>query len=545
MTNRKRWLLLILIILSFNTFAESKKNQVEYYIDKYGGRADSNNFMVRRVHQVFEKVSAVADKNYRRIPQLVVIKGFNTPDDPLIMALSDGSVVLSKRAINLLYKNVSYAHGDTRTAFVLGHELAHLANDDFWHRELIDKEKKADNYGFFYAATAGYPVNKLLGEQNFFSYWQSHRMTHPRAEQLLAHLRYLMEILPYFHFGVRLSHFGRCDDAVYFFKLFIKYFPGREPYNNLGLCQLQKARKILGKETYWLPSVLDVTTRADKLPDVFKGEKLANEFLKKAKEAFESAIKMDPTYVPAQVNLAITTLYLGEIYEARGAIEKAYKLAPNDLDIQNIRAVILYEEGKQSPYIDMWPYVIQMLEDLDQKLMAPLYNRAQLLEQRGRTSAAHEIWQTLAQRAIELPEPIRQIVCENVAWPAQPQHPAPKATWQLPVNFETKARKQKTLNQWQKSRVRIYDLFEHIYQHPNAEVLRLRDWVEMVVLKKLEHITKKDLPAYCGQPLRERRVVNGTLWTCRDWAALVVGDEVREVWVVKGSGKVSKKGNIL
>jgi hypothetical protein len=46
-----------------------------------------------------------------------------------------------------------------------------------------------------------------------------------------------------------------------------------------------------------------------------------------------------------------------------------------------------------------------------------------------------------------------------------------------------------------------------------------------------------DLHKYCGQPLRQRSVVNGTLWSCHNnhnnWAALVVGDLVDEVWVVK------------
>ncbi|KHD09121.1 hypothetical protein PN36_22925 [Candidatus Thiomargarita nelsonii] len=45
--------------------------------------------------------------------------------------------MLSKKAVEILYKD----NGDTRAAFVLGHELAHLANDDHWHLEFFNLAK--------------------------------------------------------------------------------------------------------------------------------------------------------------------------------------------------------------------------------------------------------------------------------------------------------------------------------------------------------------------------------------------------------------------
>ncbi|OAD19021.1 TPR repeat-containing protein [Candidatus Thiomargarita nelsonii] len=573
----QKLLLLLLIVLPLNSLASSLKDQLDYYIDKYK-LADSSDERVRRVHQVFKKVSTVAEKRYNRPPQLAIVKGLNTPDEPLAMALPDGGIVLSKKAIDIIYENVSLAHGDTRAAFVLGHELAHLSKDDFWHREFLSiakespllpqlvknyqeqdgkqKEIEADDHGFIYAALAGYPVDKLLAEgtqqQNFLVYWQQQSFqevsdTHPRpeyrAELLQARLQKLLGNLPYFHFGVRLTHFQRCEDAVYFFREFLKYFPGREVYNNLGVCELQRARKLLGKEAYlyWLPSVLDVTTQTENfsLPYASKGERntLADEFLEKAKTYFELASSMDSSYVPAKVNLAITTLYLEKIYEARTAIEQAYELAPDDLDIQGMRAVILYEQGQQSPYIDMWPYVIQLLDELMQQSNIPpsvLYNMAQLLEQRKRTGA-EEIWQQLGQRLAELPAPIRNIVCENVNCPAPQELGSAKAVFLLPVKFGVKAKRDKRLRKWRKSDVRLYKIYEQFYQEPKGatEVLALRGRVEMVVLKNLGNVTKDDLPAFCGQALRERRVVNGSLWSCQNWAALVVDGEVAEVWVVK------------
>jgi hypothetical protein len=68
--------------------------------------------------------------------------------------------------------------------------------------------------------------------------------------------------------------------------------------------------------------------------------------------------------------------------------------------------------------------------------------------------------------------------------------------------------------------IRVYDLDEQFYQHPNgtAEILALRLRVEIVVLKKRDNVTLNKLSDYCGQPLRIRRVVNGTLWSYHHWA---------------------------
>jgi len=443
---------LALILLPFNTLA-LPEDSVQFYLDHYG-RADVNDKRVRRVHHIFEQVKRVADKRHHRLPQLAVVQGFNSPDDPLAIALPDGYIVLSKQAIDIIYKNVSLVQGDTRTAFVLGHELAHLANNDAWHREFLSlirkrtsvsqlnpnrqQEIEADDQGFIYAAMAGYPVAQLLakGAQNFFMAWEQQTFrrvnnTHPRpevrAKLLKARLQALLEILPYFHFGVRLSHFDRCDDGSYFLSEFLKHFPAREVYNNLGLCELQQARKALGKEAYlyWLPSVLDVTTQIDKLSlsDISRGEgsTLADDFLINAQDYFEKALEMEPSYLPAHVNLAITALYLEDIYIARARIEKARQLAPDDLEIQGLRLVILYEEGSLSPYVDMWPYIIQQLEQLARRPNAPLsvvYNMARLLELRKRTGAK-KMWQRLARQVADLPLPIRRIVCQKTVCPQQ------------------------------------------------------------------------------------------------------------------------------
>jgi hypothetical protein len=96
------------------------------------------------------------------------------------------------------------------------------------------------------------------------------------------------------------------------------------------------------------------------------------------------------------------------------------------------------------------------------------------------------------------------------------------------------------LGYWKNSRLktRLYALRETIYQTDIADILLYKEnkhkQVKMVVLKELAHLTPKNLPNYCGYPLHQRSVFNGTLWSCRDnWAAWVADEKVKEVWVMK------------
>ena len=89
-----------LMLLPFQTLA-LPQDSVQFYFDHYG-RADVNDKWVRRVHHIFDQVKRVANKRHHRLPQLAVVQGFNSPDDPLAVALPDGYIVLSKQMAKLL-----------------------------------------------------------------------------------------------------------------------------------------------------------------------------------------------------------------------------------------------------------------------------------------------------------------------------------------------------------------------------------------------------------------------------------------------------------
>ncbi|MBF0399454.1 MAG: tetratricopeptide repeat protein [Magnetococcales bacterium] len=292
--------------------------------NKYGLVDPANNAQIARVHQIFDRVQDVADKRGNRMPQLSVV---NKSDTPWAIALADGNILLSLGAVNLCYKAVPQTEGDARIAFVLGHELAHLAKNDFWNRDFYlaiagdgqgdpsrqrpvtdktaqadlrqrqatawNKETEADDLGFLYAGIAGYPVQSLFShldepDKNFFHLWTELSQTnspgytlHPPPKEreafLRARLESLAEEISFFNFGFRLAHFGDCEQGISFLRKFLQLFPAREVYNNLGACHLQRAQQEIRSTAvatiYWMPLLFDTATRAEPLLLPYKSDR--------------------------------------------------------------------------------------------------------------------------------------------------------------------------------------------------------------------------------------------------------------------------------
>ncbi|OAD19748.1 hypothetical protein THIOM_004600 [Candidatus Thiomargarita nelsonii] len=291
---------------------------------------------------------------------------------------------------------------------------------------------------WFTAALAGYRVDLLLGKKPFLRHWLKQikppkNSPYPPIKERVAVLqKYLQNIqkkLTFFDFGVRLSHFERCDDGEYFLREFQHIFPAREVLNNMGFCYLQRARQKMKSERayfYWMPLVLDVETLAAilKTPSYFsisfKSLKQAaasgqgEGFLKEAMIYFKKAVEADQGYLPAQLNLAVTYLYLGKPHKARSVLEEAHSNAPDNLEIQALQALALYEQSEVD--LDLWPRTVARLEKMAIKAQAPpalLYNLARLLEIRPRPGQARQYWNRLARMADSLPTPIRIHVCQQ------------------------------------------------------------------------------------------------------------------------------------
>lgn len=300
------------------TAFDQPRNHASWWVAAYGVADAGADPLVKRAERVFARVCAAADKKANRFPRLVVIR---CAGNPWALAIKDGSVILTSGALKLCYRGVPAQQGDSRLAFVLGHELAHLAKDDFWHaaafdaltrqggrhtadrdalaalfREMSDavpgdrrsmeaarmKELQADESGLVCMTMAGYDPLVIIGPSgdDFFREWATqingklaygdadHPTPAERAEFARTQLARVADSLPLFHFGVRLSQLGRHEDAILLFEAFLESFPGREVYNNLGLAHYQLAMRALDRcdrrlvIRFRLPALLDEETLA-------------------------------------------------------------------------------------------------------------------------------------------------------------------------------------------------------------------------------------------------------------------------------------------
>ncbi|NVN99079.1 MAG: tetratricopeptide repeat protein [Geobacteraceae bacterium] len=321
MSKGSRWIFLTLFLTIFSTSlangaASSPKESAQWWVSRYGVISSKEDSYVLRADAVFKRVSAAADKAAGRLPRLLVIRADN---DPWAVAIPDGTIILSKGGLDACYRGTTPEGGDDRLAFIVGHELAHLAKDDFWHSRVAKavrefsgsgknverlatlirntsdrgaskqandearvKELQADGYGIVYMAMAGYNPQSIAGkESNSFIHDFSSQATgqiayddpkHPAPSQRVEFLRVtLAEVaqeVELFRIGSLYFQLGRYEEAIPFFERFRERFPSRETFNNLGLSYYQLALDHLAQcdsvlpYRYKLPVLFDNNTLA-------------------------------------------------------------------------------------------------------------------------------------------------------------------------------------------------------------------------------------------------------------------------------------------
>jgi tetratricopeptide (TPR) repeat protein len=371
--------IVFIAITSSNAFAEDRGKK-EFWISKYGLVTESE--YTDRAHEVFKRVLDASDRRTGIEPAIYIIDYDRTP---WAQSLADGSLILSKKGVEFCYNNQNPQDGDSRMAFVIGHELAHQFNGDFWHYRflrtteddgknirafqdikelaknpdmLLAKELQADQYGIIYATLAGYDSDEVVSkDKNFFIEWAEKEtpsgkltdnvrsLSQKRAKVVTMRLEEVASRIVLFDMGVISYHIGRFDDALILFKRFASYFPGREVYTNIGTIYLQMAykkfRTARSPESFpfALSFGIDKKTRAEKI-DIARGFTEAryqkyNVLLRIAAENLKKAIEYDPFYHEAKNNLGCAYIIENKYYDAVSILEDALKLAPDDSRIQN------------------------------------------------------------------------------------------------------------------------------------------------------------------------------------------------------------------
>ncbi|MBP7866988.1 MAG: hypothetical protein KA419_13685 [Acidobacteria bacterium] len=455
---RFAWLLLLgaLAAGALRGQDESPDQYAGWWVQQFGVVDPEAEPLAARAASVFTRVCAAADRKSNRLPRLVLIRG---DGDPCVVALPDGSIVLTRGGLHLCYRDVTPEQGDACLAFLLGHELAHLAKDDFWHRSafmalreapgdaesrtrlvrllagaggdsaqardgLRVKELQADAYGMLYMAMAGYdPAAVMTPGSSFFAKWAAQvteralfdDRTHPRPADretfLRSQLQGVVRELDFFHFGVRLYQLGRYHDAILFLQRFLQRFPSREVYNDLGLCHYQLAVRALARQDvdlaarFRLPVRLDQATLAERLrfrapaaPDV-RDSPAVTAHLDPAIRYLEQAVQLDPWHVPARVNLCAALVLRGRAARALAAVEEAPPGLSADADLQVGKAVALYLYGRESG-IDTGDNAVALLKAVAGRFPGRAdvpYNLGTILAERGRAASAREAWEAFLQ----------------------------------------------------------------------------------------------------------------------------------------------------
>ncbi len=580
-----------------NAAAVPTETSVDFYIETYGTLDNARDPRVAVAQHVFERVKAAADGSSRHTPRLVIIDGAT---DAWAIALPSGHVVLSRKALALCFEEADPELARTRLAFILGHELAHLARNDYWHHEVeqflaqapdtqriahfLDQsfeareaELAADDRGYLYAAMAGFPVERLLsregGKSDFFTFWMrqtqaritaSHPFPEDRAALLRERLRMLQEKAAFFDMGVRLAHFHRCADAVYFLREFQQVFPGPAVLNNLGICALQLARQAMPPEQagfYWLPFLLDVDSQVPRVRGEVIESRSAPRYLKdfplspqvsgrlrEASEYLRQAVAAAPDYLLARINLATVQLYLGQPHEARATLVEATRLARRDWQVRMLDALALYEQSDAD--VDLWPAAVKRLEAFpDDPPPAWRYNLARLLELRPRSQDAGTQWNRLARIARQLPSAVQRYVCRRqtiLSPPACLERPKPEETppppgqWPVPPGNAmpmTPTLRSRLFAGWESIsfdwfRAKLYG-FIHRAPQRESEVMEMDQFIQLQVTRRGLPARVEKIAAFCPRPMRRRRILKGRLLTCGHWAVLVRDGRPVEAWMVE------------
>jgi tetratricopeptide (TPR) repeat protein len=421
------------------------QERVEYWQKEHGVLSAAEDARVAKVHDIFQRLVQVAGRS-GVMPRLLI-----TTRDPwhlvLPIALPDGSIVLSKGTLDICYQDP--VQGEDRLAFVLAHELAHFLNDDFWHLRffhnptvartadnpglVVAKELRADERGIIYAAMAGFHPHAIVTERtgkNFFAEWVRalEALGRPtdasvpptpqeRAAELRTHLRRVADATSLFQLGLWSYYAGDYPRAVQAFDAFRATFPGREVYHNLAVSHHQLALQAYQRLPiqaqsfpFHLSLAIEPLTRASTIYlERTRGQGAAPAealrlHLQEAIRGYEEALKQEPNYPPAALNLGAALILHGvqtpkpgrinpDFVEAVQRLSRALDQAPaSPAMLNNLGVAYFYEEHPDHAKAEL-----ARAHAYAPTYAAPVCNLGEIARAEHRVAEAHQYLDTCAQ----------------------------------------------------------------------------------------------------------------------------------------------------
>jgi len=577
--------LFLAALLTGSAVAQDRRDYAAFYVGRYGEVAAIDDPRVARAEAVFQRVLAAADKKANRFPRLVMLQ---SGGEPWALSLPDGSVLVTQGALRICYEGAEAGVGDARIAFVFGHELAHLAKDDFWHRpafaavrrhlgaddelgrlresasDLRQKELQADSYGVVSMAMAGYDPGVVLsdGDGGFFEHWAAevlgptrrrdrdptHHTPRERADFLRAQLQRVVDHLVYFRFGVRLYQIGSYEDALALFSEYRKEFPGREVFNNIGLTHYQLALESLAAcdpaAARAFRPALSVDLQTTEAVAGLRGpsaEGIGGDPCREAREGIREelghavrnlqfAADRDPAYLPARLNLSAALILLGRHSEALGVLDQALAAHPGDPAARINKAVAFHLFGKANA-VAAGDRALELLGEAE---AAPafraqaIYNRAAVLQDLGRAGEARAAWQRYLQV-----EPLGAYAAGVRERLSEPPPPPMRRTAGGPsapvVPGVATATADRALAGLETHSFTLGTLSGAVARRPGLRVLVLGSRVEMVEEDLPRPRDAEELRREYGEPERTLVTAQGRTWVFGTFAADVVDGMVRRL----------------
>ena len=592
-------LFIIFLLTDTDTYSSEMQDKLHHrswWIEKYGVVDKGYDTLAARAEMIFQRVSMASDKTGKCIPRLLIIKGGGRP---WVTSIRDGSVILTHGALRVCYKGVSKENGDSRLAFVLGHELAHLSKDEYWHafafadldgkeisKELEDqleeirdisrdksvademfkeKELQADSYGMISMASAGYDPGAIIDNDNinFFEDWiaQTKRnityedSQHPdpkvRAEFLRLRLDDVVKLLDCFTFGVTLYQIGRYEDAILLFDTFREQFPGREVFSNLGLSYYQIAIKALSfcdadlPYRFKLSTFIDPETYAVKLrgfgeSDCFK-DKVFLRYIKRALEYLKLAVDKDHTYLPARINMSSALIMAGEYSRAISVTEEVLRIDRENAEALNNNAVALYLYGLSNNIdtVDKAIEIMRKVVGLNHNFGNPVYNIATICSERGRDASARDTWKAFLE--IESTGDFANAARRNLGIELKETDVTSSLSSPEPPfrpGEEIKGELEKMLEKMKVRKFSIGGSTIEIYEENDLRILA-RDFIVEVIEKVYDKgVRTEEFKTEYGKPLRVMNKYGGAILIYDDFAVDVIDEKVRKViYFKKKQGK--------
>lgn len=532
-----------------------------------------------RVQSIFRKIKRVTRGANLRTKLYIV----DSDNEPWAVALQDSNIILSRGAIDIIYNDNDLNKGDARMAFVLGHELAHIVANDFWHQEVyhsflesattntIDKQQqnrrkeqelRADEEGFIFASLAGYDTRRIFADadnqDDFLVQWAKQTNTvsggnyykpTERMSFLKQRLAKLDQAVELFKYGVKLAHFGRYEDAQILLDEFYKAYPSSQVLGNLGYVYIQTARRKMPPSLayrYWYPTLLEYHSGvpapsrsfADSVPED------AREDLITAVELLEAGAALDDTDIVLRINLVVAQLYLGNHKAAMSILAEAPSGLDDSPQLQALEALVMQENTESDQWNTDARKLFEQLASAENADENIVYNYAKLLDNRGRHGMANSYWKKLIAVLPDLPMSYQFIVCQRLAKQPTCKNPPNSSTATHPTN-NVKVQHgedvdapqvKKILESWGDPITRNLGAIDtSIYLHPQGNSLLAIDGViELISIKQTTLKLAQELKQELGPPLVDMPIGADRIWSYGpQWSALVRDGQVKEIWLAK------------